>query len=86
MPPPALPPSARPLENRIQTKEEESTIYSLFERLELRSVRTNVTRAPCRRHPDDRADRPKIPDRIGDMIAADHKVQNEEQEFKLHHK
>ena len=48
-------------------------------------MRTNVMRAPCRRHLDDRAET-KIPDRIGDMTIANNKVHYEEQEFRLHHK
>ena len=41
--------------------------------------RTNVTRAPCKRNPDDRSDRSEFAERFGDMITADHKVLNEEQ-------
>ena len=36
--------------------------------------------------PDDRADRFKIAERFGDMITEDHKVLNEDQESKLHHR
>ena len=45
-----------------------------------------VTRAPCRRKPDDGVDRVKIAERFGDMITADHKVLLEDQESRLHHK
>ena len=48
--------------------------------------RTKVTRAPCKRNPDDRADRVKIAERVGDLITADHKPVNEEQESRLHHR
>ena len=44
------------------------------------------TRAPCRRNPDDQADRIEIADTFGDMVTADQKVLNEEQQSKLHHK
>ena len=46
--------------------------------------RTKVVRAPCRRNPADRADIFKIAERFGDMITADHKVLNEDQESRLH--
>ena len=46
---------------------------------------SKVTRAPCARNSDDRADRIKVAERLGDMITADHKVLNEEQESRMHH-
>ena len=48
--------------------------------------RTKVTKAPCKINPDDRADRIKIVERLGDILTADHKVLNEDQESTLHHK
>ena len=48
--------------------------------------RTKVTRAPCKHNLDDRADRLKIAEKFRDMITADHKVLNEDQESRLHHR
>ena len=47
--------------------------------------RTKVTRAPCRRHLDDRANGILIAERFGDMTTTDHTVLNEEQESRMHH-
>ena len=41
-------------------------------------------RAPCRRNPHERADRIKIAERFGDVITADHKSLNEDQESRMH--
>ena len=48
--------------------------------------RTTVTRASCKRNPDDRAHRISIAKSFGDMITADHKVLNDDQDCRLHHK
>ena len=42
--------------------------------------------SPCKINPDDEGEQNKIAERFGDMIAADHKVLNEEQESRLHHR
>ena len=73
----------------LQTIQKEITMYSfIFPKGPNCEVcrRTKVTRAPCRRNPDDRADRMKIAERFGDMIIAARKVLHEEQESRLHHK
>ena len=48
--------------------------------------RTKVTRAPSKINLDDRADRVKTAETFRDMITADHKVLNEEQQSRLHHR
>ena len=48
--------------------------------------RPKVTRAPCRRNPDEWADRIKIPERFGDMMTGYRTVLIEEQESRIHHK
>ena len=76
-------------QNQLHTLHGESSIHSLIFLIGPNCEvcrRPKVTRAPCKRNPDDRADRIKIAERFGDMIAADHKVLDEEQESRLHHK
>ena len=48
--------------------------------------RAKVTRTPCKINPDDPTDRLKIADRFGDVMTANHKVLDEEQESRLHHR
>ena len=68
---------------QFKTKQEESTSYSLiFRQTQNCEVcrRTKVTSAPCRISRDDRADRIKVAENVGDVITADQKVLNEEEE------
>ena len=48
--------------------------------------RTKITRAPCRRNPESREDRIPEATQYGDARAGDHKVLNEENESRLHHR
>ena len=61
-------------------------IHSLHSRTELRSVSTPETdESATQKSLDDRAERIKIAKRLsGDVMTADHKARNEEQESRLH--
>ena len=48
--------------------------------------RTRITRVPCRRSPAHREDRIPRATNFGDVVTADHKVLNEENESRLHHR
>ena len=89
IPPPAILPFAHaPVErtsNKAGGKHNFSFISAKTQNCEV-CRRTKDTRPPCRRNPDDRADRVKIAERFGDVITADHKVVSEEQESRLHHR
>ena len=88
-PPPVLPPSvhppAKPSSNRAGGKHIFFTHFPKDPNCEV-CGRTKVTRVPCKRHTDERADRKKMGERFGDMITADHKVLNEGQESRMHYK
>ena len=88
-PPPVLLPSvhppAKPSSNRAGGKHNFFTHFPKDPNCEV-CRRTKVTRAPCKRHTDERADRKKMGERFGDMITADHKVLNEGQESRMHYK
>ena len=47
---------------------------------------TNTTRAPYRNRPEARGDRVHHPQKLGDAIAVDHKVLNEENKSRLQHR
>ena len=82
--PPAHPP-AKPTSNRAREKTQ--FIHSFSERPDCEVCRrTKVPRKPCRRNPDDRADSTKIADGFDNMMTADHKILNEDQESIMHHK
>ena len=87
IPPPAIPPSAHPpaklTSNRAGGKAQCIHSYPKDPNCEV-CRRTKVTRAPCRRNPYGRTF--KSPKGIGDMLTADHKAPNEEQESRMHHK
>ena len=86
IPPPALLPSAhppgKPTSNKSGGKHNYFIHFSKDPNCEV-CKRTKVTRAPCKRNPDDRSHRVEIAERFGDVITADHKVLHEEQ---LHHR
>ena len=71
-----------------RTEQEAQFIHSFSERHALQSMQTfkSYKTAPCTRNSDDRADRIKVAERLGDMITADHKIFTEEQESRMHHK
>ena len=79
-PPAHLP--AKSTSNRASGKHRLSTHFPKDPNCEV-CRRTIVTTAQCRRNPDDRADRfQKNAEIFGDMITVDHKVLNEDQEFR----
>ena len=87
IPPPALPsapPPAKPTSNKAWGKHNSSTHFCKDPNCEV-CRRPKVTRAPCKRNPDDWSDRIEIAARFGDTKTADHKVLNEEQESRMHH-
>ena len=47
---------------------------------------TNTTRTPCKNRPDARGDRVQHAQNYGDATTTDHKVLNEENESRLHHR
>ena len=88
MPPPASPlsphPPAKRTSNGAREKHKLCSHFPEDPNCEV-CTRTKLTRAPCRRNPDDRADRIKIAERLGDMVTAHHKVLKEDQESRMHH-
>ena len=71
-----------------QIRKKAQFVHSLKKKTELRSMQTHesLRRRHAKINPDDRADRIKIVERLGDILTADHKVLNEDQESTLHHK
>ena len=65
-----------------QSRENEQTIQSFSKRPNCEVCRR--PRAPCKMNPDDRADRISIAERFWDMITADRRVLDDEQEPRLH--
>ena len=88
-PPPTLPPSthppAKPTSNRAGEKHNLLTHFPRDQTCEV-CRHTKVTWAPCKRTVDDRADTIKIAEKIGDMTTAGHKVLDEDQESRIHHR
>ena len=87
IPPPAIHPSAHPPAKLTSNNSGgKHNLFTYFPKDPiLRSMQTHE-RTACRRNPDHRADRIKIAERFGDMLTADNKVLNEEQESRLYHR
>ena len=90
VPHPAISPSAHPPAKCTSNKSggRSHNLFSNFPKDPNCEVcrRTKVTRAPCRRNPDDRADRIQIAEKVGDMITAYHKVLDEDWESRRHYR
>ena len=88
IPPPAILLSAHPpAKTLLETEQEERTNYSLIFPKTRIAKYADARKLPGRHakiNPGDRAVRIKIAERCGDMITADQKVLNEEQESRLH--
>ena len=78
-------PPAKPASHRARRKTNLITYFPTASNCEVRRC-MKVARAPSGINPDDQTDKIQIAERCGDMVTADHKVLNEEQESRLHHK